>query len=172
MFVTEVRSNWNDAIRREDRHTERRSRRCGPAGSVNRYYNIAGRPWTAISPPVTAAPNSKTDPGNAVGQAPTRPSTLSIFGNEGTDWAGPPAIPNDPFHRDQPGCDGATTDAAHAAVKWNANEVPSSLALMAKHGPRPRPLPGSLYLRAGRVVHDEVRRGAWPPLPPRHRGQD
>ena len=52
---------------------------------------------------------------------------LGFSGNEGTYWAGPPAIPNDPIT--------VTTllrwgnyDAAHAAVQWNTSEVPSALS--------------------------------------------
>jgi len=167
MFVTAFRNYWNGrdpAGGASGGKTQ--STNAIQLEAYNRYYNVVGNvlgtagyhtryDWT---------PNSKTDPGSAE-RSNESIYSLGFSANEGTHWAGPPAIPNDLVTA-------ATLmrwgnyDSVHAAAQWNAGEVPSALSLYPNPVPD-RALPGSFYL-SSRPSWFSTKFGTvvWPPLGP------
>jgi hypothetical protein len=168
MFVTAFRNYWNG-----------RDPAGGSSGgktqqtnavhleAYNRYYNIIGNVLGTFGyhSRYDWAPASSTDPGSAA-NSNASVYTLGFSANEGTYWAGPPAIPNDPFTRTSLMRWG-NYDTVSAAVRWNAGEVPSGLSQYANVVPADQTLPASLYL-PGRPGWFSTTYGSvtWPPIGP------
>jgi len=167
-FITAFRNYWNG-----------RDPAGGSAGgktqqtnpvqieAFNRYYNIIGN---VLGTPgyhsrYEWAPATTTDAGSA-SSSDVSIYTLGFSGNEGKYWAGPPAIPDDPFTKTS-SMRWGNYDTVTAAVRWDASEVPSGLGLYANPVPADHTLPASLYL-AKRPAWFTTLFGSvvWPPIGP------
>jgi hypothetical protein len=135
--------------------------------AYNRYYNIIGNVLGTFGYHTRYdwAPTSKTDSGSSA-KSNASIYALGFSANQGTYWAGPPAIPNDPFTPTSLMRWG-NYDTVHAAVQWNAGEVPSGLSQYANVVPADHRLPSSMYL-PGRPPWFSTSFGAvaWPPIGP------
>jgi hypothetical protein len=143
-FVTALRNYWTG----RDIPTKTQETIAVHLEAYNRYYNIVGNVLgtAGYHTRYESAASSPTDSGDST-NANASIYVLGYSGNEGTYWAGPPAIPNDPLTR--------TTmmrwgnyDTVTNTNRFVAAEVPSGISRYPNPLPAGTTLPGSFYLSA------------------------
>ena len=143
-FVTAFRNYWTG----RDIPTKTQETVAVHLEAYNRYYNLVGNVLgtAGYHTRYESAAASSTDRGSST-NANASIYVLGYSGNEGTYWAGPPAIANDLLTKSTM-LRWGNYDTVSNTSRFVAAEVPSAISPYPNPLPASTTLPGSLYLSA------------------------